>query len=309
MNNNILMYEHPARIWEEGLMLGNGAFGAMVYGGVDHETVQFNHDTFWSGHVKRDEELDFPSPKEKLSEARELLFDGKYAEARDMLRTFHSAQAEAYMPLGFLHINYQDISGLYYNYKRTLSLDTAVMEVKYGRKCSSLTNSYSSFERQMFISKPHDVFVLRIKSMTPRKICMRLSFDSDVMHSVKTVGNDMLFMEGQAPTHMEPVWNQWFDNTVVYDEKHKSVKFNMLMKVQSSDGFVDAISDGIRIMGASDVTVFVNAQTSFISFDEDPVKPMNCEAKINAAIADGYEKILQTHIKDYQSLYNRSSIP
>ncbi len=308
MHNNILMYENPARIWEEGLMLGNGEFGAMVYGGVDQETIQFNHDTFWSGHVKRGDELEFPSPKEKLSEVRELLFDGKYAEARNMLRTFHSAQAEAYMPLGFLHINYQDISGKYYNYKRTLSLDTAVIDISYGRKCSSLTQSYSAFERKMFISKPHGVFVLKIKSMTPRKICMRLTFDSDVKHSVKAIGNDMLFMEGQAPTHMEPVWNQWEENTVRYEDKHKSVRFNMLLKVEHKDGFVDAISNGLRIMGGSEVTIYINAQTSFISFDQDPIKEMNCEEKINAALADGYDKVLKEHIKDYQSLYNRSSI-
>jgi alpha-L-fucosidase 2 len=308
MRNNVLTYENPARIWEEGLMLGNGSVGAMVYGGVDQETIQFNHDTFWSGHVKRGEELDFPSPISTLNEVRNLLFDEKHTEAKGLLRTLFTQQAQAYMPLAFLRICYQDVSGKYFDYKRTLSLDTAVMDISYSRKCSSLTQNYTSFERTMFISKPHDVFVLRITSKLPRKICMRLTLDSDVMHSVKSIGSDSLLMEGQAPTHMEPMWNQQENSTVVYDENHKSVKFNMMMKAQTKEGSVDTISNGIRIMGASEVTIYINAQTSFVSFNEDPIKEMNCAQVIKRAIDDGFEKVKSDHIADYQALYNRSCI-
>ena len=137
---------------------------------------------------------------------------------------------------------------------------------------------------------------------------MRLTFDSDVMHSVKTIGSDTMLMEGQAPTHMEPMWNQWRENTVRYSKKQKSVKFNMMMKAIVCDGSVDAIGNGIRIMGANEVTIYINAQTSFISFDKDPVGKMDCLSKINAAISDGYEKVLEKHIEDYQSLFYRSSI-
>ena len=43
----------PAHIWEEAFPLGNGHLGAMVYGGPEREIIQFNHDTFWSGHVHK----------------------------------------------------------------------------------------------------------------------------------------------------------------------------------------------------------------------------------------------------------------
>ena len=44
-----LKYDSPAKVWEEALPLGSGSVGAMVWGGVQHETVDLNEDTVWSG--------------------------------------------------------------------------------------------------------------------------------------------------------------------------------------------------------------------------------------------------------------------
>ena len=46
---NVLWYDKPATHWVEALPLGNGRLGAMVYGGVESDTIQLNEDTFWSG--------------------------------------------------------------------------------------------------------------------------------------------------------------------------------------------------------------------------------------------------------------------
>ncbi|MCA5004748.1 glycoside hydrolase family 95 protein [Sphingobacterium bovistauri] len=44
----ILRYDKPARIWEEALPIGNGRIGAMVFGGVEQEHIQFNEETLWT---------------------------------------------------------------------------------------------------------------------------------------------------------------------------------------------------------------------------------------------------------------------
>jgi alpha-L-fucosidase 2 len=44
-----LWYQKPAQIWEEALPIGNGRLGAMVFGGIDNETIQLNEDTVWAG--------------------------------------------------------------------------------------------------------------------------------------------------------------------------------------------------------------------------------------------------------------------
>ena len=44
-----LWYGRPAAEWVEALPVGNGRLGAMVFGGVSAERIQFNEDTVWQG--------------------------------------------------------------------------------------------------------------------------------------------------------------------------------------------------------------------------------------------------------------------
>lgn len=44
-----LWYAKPAAQWEEALPVGSGRLGAMVFGGVTHEHIQFNEGTLWTG--------------------------------------------------------------------------------------------------------------------------------------------------------------------------------------------------------------------------------------------------------------------
>lgn len=47
-----LWYEQPAQKWVEALPIGNGRIGAMVFGGVNRERIQFNEDSLWLGDEK-----------------------------------------------------------------------------------------------------------------------------------------------------------------------------------------------------------------------------------------------------------------
>jgi len=47
---NVLWYDKPATNWEkEALPIGNGRLGAMIFGGVEREHIQFNEDSLWIG--------------------------------------------------------------------------------------------------------------------------------------------------------------------------------------------------------------------------------------------------------------------
>src|SRR5690348_7961321 len=73
-----LWFRQPAKVWTEALPVGNGTLGAMVFGGVDHERLQLNEHSLWSGHRIDD---DTPQARKTIAEMRRLLLDGKYAEA------------------------------------------------------------------------------------------------------------------------------------------------------------------------------------------------------------------------------------
>jgi alpha-L-fucosidase 2 len=76
-----LWYKQPAVKWTEALPLGNGRIGAMLFGGVENDRIQFNEETLWSGEPRS---YSRPGASEYLDSIRNLLFAGKQKEAEAM---------------------------------------------------------------------------------------------------------------------------------------------------------------------------------------------------------------------------------
>src|SRR5438876_9277496 len=76
-----LWYTKPAAQWEEALPIGNGRMGAMVFGGIVDERIQFNEDTLWTG---KPHDYVRAGAHDALDEIRKLLFEGKEKEAADL---------------------------------------------------------------------------------------------------------------------------------------------------------------------------------------------------------------------------------
>ena len=73
----------PANNWNEALPVGNGYMGAMVFGGVTTEHIQFNEHTVWTGQPHS---YAHEGAVKFLPEIRRLLQDGRAAE-REALET------------------------------------------------------------------------------------------------------------------------------------------------------------------------------------------------------------------------------
>src|SRR3954465_7406876 len=73
-----LWYRKPAPAWLHALPVGNGSIGAMVFGGIEHERIQLNEKSLWSGGPQ---DADNPEALTALPEVRRLLFEGKYGDA------------------------------------------------------------------------------------------------------------------------------------------------------------------------------------------------------------------------------------
>src|ERR1041384_1257976 len=69
-----LWYRQPASLWVEALPVGNGRLGAMVFGGIAHERIQFNESTVWTGEPH---DYAHPGAYKSLAPLRELLWAGK----------------------------------------------------------------------------------------------------------------------------------------------------------------------------------------------------------------------------------------
>ena len=83
-----LWYREPTPDWVSALPVGNGRLGAMVFGGVSQERIQFNEATVWTGEPHS---YAHPGAHRYLAGIRGLLFAGKQAEAEALaMREFMS---------------------------------------------------------------------------------------------------------------------------------------------------------------------------------------------------------------------------
>jgi alpha-L-fucosidase 2 len=73
-----LWYKQPAVKWTEALPIGNGRIGAMVFGGLALDRIQFNEETLWTGEPRN---YSRPGAYKYLDSVRNLLFAGKQKEA------------------------------------------------------------------------------------------------------------------------------------------------------------------------------------------------------------------------------------
>lgn len=80
----LLHYDRPATVWmTSALPIGNGELGAMFFGGIEHEHIQFNEKTLWKGSTSSrgayqsfgDLYIDFPEHDEVTNYRRELSLD------------------------------------------------------------------------------------------------------------------------------------------------------------------------------------------------------------------------------------------
>ena len=73
-----LWYNKPAVKWTEALPIGNGRIGAMLFGGVEQDRIQFNEETIWTGGPR---DYNKKGAWKYLDTIRQLLINGKQKEA------------------------------------------------------------------------------------------------------------------------------------------------------------------------------------------------------------------------------------
>ncbi len=149
-----LWYKQPANQWVEALPVGNGRLGAMVFGGVQHERIQFNESTVWTGEPH---DYAHHGAYQYLNKIRDLLWAGKQKEAEDLaMKEFMSEplRQKAYQALGDLELECGR-TGEVTNYRRWLDLDTAIATVEYDV-------GSRHYRREVFASYPANVIVVRV---------------------------------------------------------------------------------------------------------------------------------------------------
>jgi len=166
----VLRYDRPAVKWDrEALPLGNGRLGAMLFGGVAKDRVQFNESSLWSGDAN-------PT--------------GGYTYKQDATNSFGCYR------------NFGDIEILFDT--PTNAAGKPAQPTRYIRELDLATGLHTvAFEigdtgqtREAFASRPHQVIVLRYAATVPGTLSGSLAL-RDANHGTVTVEPDALAAAGQ----------------------------------------------------------------------------------------------------------------
>lgn len=295
-----LHYDRPAEYFEEALVIGNGTFGAIVYGGTDKEKISLNDITLWTGEPDR--KVTTPDAHKAIPDIRALLEREDYRGADREQRRVQGHYSENYQPLGALTIDYRGASGEVSAYRRQLDISSAAARTEFRRGGSLFSCDY-------FASAPDSVIVLRLKSEDPKGLQAVLSFDSQLPHAVKAEGNE-LSVEGYAAYHSYPEYYGEVKDKHLYDPE-RGVHFRTLVRVLSPEGKVKSYPSGeLKLEGGKEAVVLIANVTSFNGFDKDPVKEgreyrKQVASRMELAARKTYEQLYRAHVTDYQSFFNR----
>jgi len=279
-SNLKLWYKKPASKWTEALPVGNGRLGAMVFGGVEKEQIQFNEETLWTGAPH---DYAHNGAYGYLNEIRQLLFDGKQKEAESLaMKEFMSIplNQKEYQPFGDLFIEFSGHEN-YSNYIRQLDIEKAICLTSYDVEGVN-------YRREIIASNPDQVIAIQLTTNKSQALAFSLFMDSE--HADKSVVTQ--------------------DNiqTLNVAVKDGLLKGTARLKIDT-DGDISTENNKILVAGAKRATIWLSANTNFRNYKDvgnDPVASL--ETTFEGLEGLTFSKVKEKHITDYQSLFNRFTL-
>lgn len=297
-NCAVLWYDTPADEWNEALPVGNGRIGGMIFGNINCEQIQVNEETIWYGGPM---DRNNPSAREKLPIIQELIKKGKIHEAERLCK-----QALGGTPFG-MRI-YQTLGDLSVDYD--LGKDISVEDVEEYERGLNVENSLSYthfkycdtvYDREIFMSAPDDVCVMHLTAKGKNKMNL------EVM---------------QSRHHIYEYSEKASDDSIVLGGNlgRDGLDYAMMCKAVSPDGNIEVIGESITIYNAEEVFLYWSAATTYRvqaeecgdRTDEGPARKKALKKALfetlDRAAAKNYKELMDRHITDYKSYFDRMSL-
>ena len=291
-----LWYSRPAEHWTDALPIGNSRMGAMVFGGVEQETLQLNEETFWAGGPHNNLN---PKGRYALDNIRQLVFNDKFAEALKMIdENFNTPQnGMRFLPFGnvILNFNYKpgaslplvgDEGKLYY---RDLNIENATSTVRY--KVGEV-----EYTRTAFASLADDVIVMRIEASKKKALSFSLSYDCpEALQPQVSVKGAQLTMrcKGVEQEGIPAALNAECLITIKADGKVKAVA-------------AEGNGSKLTVNDATAATIYIIGATNFVNYhDVSGNAAKRCEAMMNKALKKSYKQLFADHTEKYCEQFGR----
>ena len=297
-----LVFDKSAQEWTQALPLGNGRLGCMVFGGTEHERVQINEDTLWSG-VPNAPESD-EGRAAVLSQVRELLSEKKYTQAQQLAdKEMLGPWSAFYEPAADLFLDFADSSPVT-EYTRELDMNLGCVNVSY--KQNGII-----FKRKYFVSHPDNVAVIYLESSAENKLSFTLSLKSPLRYTTASysgINARSLMLEGRAPVCGPNEFGP-DEDPVIYDEP-RGMRFTCMASVKNTSGSVKVTDTNICVSECTSAEIYLTVATSFNGFDKEAGTHGKddrslCILMTEAVLQKKYSDILLNHVQDFSSLFSR----
>lgn len=292
----------PAKVWEEGLICGNGTIGANALSRPLNERIIFTHERLF---MPMGAPVMPPDQSARLFEIRKLIDRGLYRQATEL--QFNLSGQEAFMypdnfvPAFDLTIGSEN-QGEVRDYSRSVDFQTGETSVRWSDDCAT-------FERRLFVSRADKVAVLSITASKPGSLDCRLALeprepsdefngDSDVMkHSYEAFKEYVTNIQSTATANSLTYRNAY--SKAYPGSIHLLEGFARVVPV---GGTTEAGTNGtLKVEGADRILIFVDLRPIY---DPDKSEMKNMEAAL-AKLPDDYALLLQRHAKLHGELFDR----
>ncbi len=294
--SSYIWFAKPAAKWDEALPVGNGRLGAMQFGAIAEEHIQFNEETYWSGGpystvVKGGHKV--------LPEIQKLVFAEKYLDAHNLFgRNLmgYPVEQQKYQSLANLHLffSHGDHSE---NYHRGLDLETGVAVVEYS------VNGVQ-YRRETFASAPDQAVVVRLTASRPGSISFKANLRGvrNQTHSnyatdyfrMDPVGSDGLSVTGKAADYMGV---------------QGKLKYEGRVKATVEGGSIRTDGVDLLVESADSATLVFVAATNFVNYHDVSADPhLRVEQYLQKLHGKTYETLKHAAVSDYAGLFGRASL-
>ena len=292
----IIWHDKPGVAWLDAMPVGNGILAGMVFGETQVERIALNESSFWSG---RPHDYNDPNAGQHFNYIKEQVFAGKFEEMEKFIdENFYGVPVaqQAYQPLGDLILHFpavkaDDIT----NYRRELDMERGVTSVTY--KSGGIT-----YKREVFVSYPDKVMVVRISADKPNGLDMQTELKSYYTNNVSAKpGQIVLNGTWKKPDVPDNSWT-W----LIAKVEGEGLKYQTVLNATTEGGKLDVDGDKLSISGATSVTLVLSAATSYVNYNDISAKPSDRVNKVLAEVqGKDYKTLYNNHVTDFQGLMGR----
>lgn len=289
----VLWYKQPGEKWLEGMPIGNGYMGAMVFGKVQNERIALNESTFWSG---RPHDYTNPDGYKYYPQMRDLVFAGKYKEAEKMAdEHFYGLppNQQAFQPIGDLLLDFKNSESVT-DYYRELDMETGLVKVSY-------KDGDAEFTREVFMSYPDHIMVVHLTCNQPNRISLEARFKSPYLENVVAEPGKLV---------MKGIWHGPLPknrlSSLIANVEGTGLKFQTIMLAIPEDGEQSVSDSSLTINNANSVTLILTIATSFKNYTDISGDPaLVCDKILSKLPSKDYNVLLKNHENDFHRLMDR----